>query len=83
MQEGYRTGGMMRTFATVIKNEGFFALYKGLLPPLIGSGTLARATAHTMPVSTFLRPVARTILHARYLPVGAVRCVQLELGHAA
>lgn len=37
-QEGYRTGGMMRTFATVIKNEGFFALYKGLLPPLIGSG---------------------------------------------
>jgi hypothetical protein len=40
VQEGYRTGGMMRTFATVIKNEGFFALYKGLLPPLIGSGTL-------------------------------------------
>jgi hypothetical protein len=39
VQEGYRTGGMMRTFATVIKNEGFFALYKGLLPPLIGSGT--------------------------------------------
>jgi len=37
-QGGYQTGGMIRTFRTVIKHEGFFALYKGLLPPLIGSG---------------------------------------------
>ncbi len=29
--------GMFSTFAQVIRNEGFFALYKGLLPPLIGS----------------------------------------------
>jgi len=37
-QGGYQTGGMLRTFATVIRKEGFLALYKGLLPPLIGSG---------------------------------------------
>jgi len=37
-QEAYRKGGMWHTFVAVIRNEGFFALYKGLLPPLIGSG---------------------------------------------
>jgi solute carrier family 25 carnitine/acylcarnitine transporter 20/29 len=36
-QGNYMRGGMVNTFSTVVKNEGFFALYRGLLPPLIGS----------------------------------------------
>jgi solute carrier family 25 carnitine/acylcarnitine transporter 20/29 len=36
-QNNYMHGGMVNTFRTVIKNEGVFALYKGLLPPLLGS----------------------------------------------
>lgn len=30
-------GGLIYSFVKVIKSEGFFALYKGLLPPLVGS----------------------------------------------
>ncbi|KAL6078072.1 Mitochondrial carrier [Balamuthia mandrillaris] len=37
-QRSYAAGGMFKTFATVIQKEGFLALYRGLLPPLIGSG---------------------------------------------
>lgn len=36
-QGSYMRGGMFNTFSNVVKNEGFLALYKGLLPPLIGS----------------------------------------------
>jgi solute carrier family 25 carnitine/acylcarnitine transporter 20/29 len=36
-QTTYMKGGMFNTFSTVVRNEGFFALYKGLLPPLVGS----------------------------------------------
>lgn len=31
------SGGMIKTFARVVRNEGFLGLYKGLVPPLIGS----------------------------------------------
>jgi len=30
-------GGMLKTFSNVVRREGFLGLYKGLLPPLIGS----------------------------------------------
>jgi solute carrier family 25 carnitine/acylcarnitine transporter 20/29 len=36
-QPEYMKGGMLNTFAKVVRNEGILALYKGLLPPLIGS----------------------------------------------
>ncbi|KAL0486651.1 mitochondrial substrate carrier family protein L [Acrasis kona] len=36
-QGGYMSGGMVGTFKNVIRNEGVLALYKGLLPPLVGS----------------------------------------------
>jgi len=36
-QGNYMRGGMLNTFSTVVRNEGFFALYRGLVPPLIGS----------------------------------------------
>lgn len=37
MQPEYAKGGMLSTFRDVIRREGVMALYKGLLPPLIGS----------------------------------------------
>jgi solute carrier family 25 carnitine/acylcarnitine transporter 20/29 len=36
-QSNYFTGSATRTLLNVVKNEGFLALYRGLLPPLIGS----------------------------------------------
>jgi solute carrier family 25 (mitochondrial carnitine/acylcarnitine transporter), member 20/29 len=36
-EPAYMNGGMTATFKNVVKNEGFLALYKGLMPPLIGS----------------------------------------------
>lgn len=36
-QAGYGTGGAWRTLVTVVRTEGFLALYRGLLPPLLGS----------------------------------------------
>eukprot|EP01122_Echinamoeba_exundans_P011469 TRINITY_DN4565_c0_g1_i2.p1 TRINITY_DN4565_c0_g1~~TRINITY_DN4565_c0_g1_i2.p1 ORF type:complete len:298 (+),score=23.48 TRINITY_DN4565_c0_g1_i2:177-1070(+) len=36
-QPEYAKGGMIRTFKDVIRREGFMALYKGLIPPLVGS----------------------------------------------
>jgi len=41
-QKEYNKGGMMSTFVKVVRTEGFFALYKGILPPLFGS-TIFRA----------------------------------------
>eukprot|EP01138_Halocafeteria_seosinensis_P007857 gb/GECG01008027.1/.p1 GENE.gb/GECG01008027.1/~~gb/GECG01008027.1/.p1 ORF type:complete len:321 (+),score=19.60 gb/GECG01008027.1/:1-963(+) len=37
-QTTYVKGGSIRTLVKVVKTEGFLALYRGLLPPLIGSG---------------------------------------------
>lgn len=36
-QLAYAKGGMIHTMTSIVRNEGFFALYKGLLPPLLGS----------------------------------------------
>lgn len=33
-QHGYERGSALQSLKTVIKNEGFFALYRGLLPPV-------------------------------------------------
>jgi hypothetical protein len=35
--EAYKHGGMINAFAKVIKAEGVLALYKGIIPPLMGS----------------------------------------------
>ncbi len=36
-QDGYASGSAWRTLTTVVRTEGFRALYRGLLPPLVGS----------------------------------------------
>jgi solute carrier family 25 (mitochondrial carnitine/acylcarnitine transporter), member 20/29 len=36
-QAGYMTGSALRTLTDVVRKEGFLALYRGLLPPLVGS----------------------------------------------
>ncbi len=36
-QTSYMAGSATRTLLNVVKHEGFFALYRGLLPPLVGS----------------------------------------------
>lgn len=36
-QLSYTEGSAFRTLSNVVRNEGFFALYRGLLPPLLGS----------------------------------------------
>jgi hypothetical protein len=35
--EAYKQGGMFSAFAKVVRTEGLFALYKGIIPPLLGS----------------------------------------------
>lgn len=38
-QEGFLKGpGMVGSFTTVLKTQGIAGLYKGALPPLLGSG---------------------------------------------
>jgi solute carrier family 25 carnitine/acylcarnitine transporter 20/29 len=38
-QLGYeKSGGMTRSFLSVIEREGFFSLYRGILSPMLGSG---------------------------------------------
>jgi solute carrier family 25 carnitine/acylcarnitine transporter 20/29 len=34
---GYQRGGAFATLATLVRNEGVLALYRGILPPLLGS----------------------------------------------
>lgn len=36
-QKAYMEGGMIHTFKKVIKTEGVIGLYRGILPPLLGS----------------------------------------------
>jgi hypothetical protein len=36
-EPAYMRSSTMKTFADVVRHEGALALYKGLLPPLIGS----------------------------------------------
>jgi solute carrier family 25 carnitine/acylcarnitine transporter 20/29 len=36
-QDSYRTGNAFRTMVNVVRNEGVLGLWRGLLPPLIGS----------------------------------------------
>ena len=37
-QRGFESGGMFRTFTTTLRNQGVRGLYRGALPPLLGSG---------------------------------------------
>ena len=37
-QRGFESGGMIRTLATTLKTQGVRGLYRGALPPLLGSG---------------------------------------------
>ena len=42
-QKGFEDGGMWRAFAKTLREQGIIGLYRGCLPPLIGSG-IYRAT---------------------------------------
>ena len=42
-QRGFEVGGMFRTFAATVRTQGVRGLYRGALPPLLGSG-LFRST---------------------------------------
>lgn len=42
-QEGYEAEGMFRTFGRTLKEQGVRGVYRGSLPPLLGSG-LFRST---------------------------------------
>ena len=37
-QKGFESSGMFRTFATTLQTQGVRGLYRGALPPLLGSG---------------------------------------------
>lgn len=37
-QRGFESRGMFRTFATTVRDQGIRGLYRGALPPLLGSG---------------------------------------------
>ena len=37
-QAGFESHGMIRTFTQTLRNQGLRGLYRGALPPLMGSG---------------------------------------------
>jgi solute carrier family 25 carnitine/acylcarnitine transporter 20/29 len=37
-QQGFENINMRKSFATVLKSEGIKGLYRGAIPPLLGSG---------------------------------------------
>ncbi len=68
-QSGYESSSMIRTFSKTLKSQGIRGLYRGALPPLMGSG-IFRSTQFAGDYqfsSSFIRSFIHSFIHSIYV----------------